>query len=95
MSYERWQWRNDPGIGRRHLPVCWGAVIGGPEACYCDAGPTAEDRLSSIEESIRIIAAAMSAPTASPARETVRGPWIGHKLLKTRPKSRLKEPPLE
>lgn len=59
---DRCQWRNDPEIGLWHLPGCWGAVVGGPECCYCgqDEDPISA-RLAALEATVARIADAIEA----------------------------------
>lgn len=65
---ERCQWFSDPEIGLWHLPGCWGAVVGGPECCYCGPdGDSVEGRLAAIEGQLRQLVAAL--PTGNESAE--------------------------
>jgi hypothetical protein len=41
---DRCRWIDDKEIGLWHLPGCWGAIHGGPDACLCDPEDAAAER---------------------------------------------------
>lgn len=65
----RCEWRDDPEIGLWHLPGCWGAVVGGPECCYCgdEEGSSVDARLAALEAITWRLASILLGSTSSEA----------------------------